>query len=274
MKRRRPLLTITIASLCLAALALDTTAAAADPPVQPAQNAGGKKAVRGGARDESIDRSNQPQVTMTGEVTLLRREGGAEGNPSGAPVITVRTEDGEIIFHVGPPFFRNANDFPIAIGDTLTATGWRDNSMGYQALLARTVTNGDKTLQVRDERGQRLWQRPDPADDGAPFEEIRGVVVGFGMKAHEPGGSVEDSGSNGVVLIRGADGDVFGHIGPASFRQSKGLQLSVGDEIALRAWRIDARMANRPLVIVRSVVAGDVDLEVRDERRKPHWSQQ
>jgi hypothetical protein len=227
----------------------------------------------GGAKDERFrDRSGEPLETLTGEVTLLRRAGGSEGNPSGAPVITVRIADGSaLIFHVGPPFFRDANDFPIAVGDVLEATGWRDRSAGYDSLLVRTVKNGDKTLEVRDATGERLWKRPDPADDGAPFESITGEVIGFGMKAFEPAGSVADSGDNGVVLMRTAEGELFGHIGPASFRQSKGLDLALGDQITLRAWRIDARMANRPFVIVRSVVDGDVDLELRTDRRKPHW---
>lgn len=227
----------------------------------------------GGARDASErDRSGEPLETLSGEVVLLRREGGAEGNPSGAPVITVKTKEaGEIIFHVGPPFFRDANQFPIAVGDVLTATGWRDRSLGYDSLLVRTVKNGDKTLEVRDAKGQRLWQRPDPADDGSPFESISGTVIGFGMKAHEPGGGVADSGDNGVVLIRTPTGDLFAHIGPASYRRDKGLDLALGDSITVRAWRIDARMSNRPFVIARSIVDGDVDLEVRTDRREPLW---
>lgn len=238
---------------------------------------GGGKAARAAAADDvrgnrSRDRSGEPLVTMTAEVTLLRREGGSEGNPSGAPVITMRTEDGEeIIFHVGPPFFRKDNDFPIEVGDTLVATGWRDSSQGYDSLVVRTVKNGDKTLEVRDATGKRMWKRPDPADDGSPFDSITGTVVGFGMKAHEPNGSVPDSGTNGVVLIRAPEGEVYGHIGPADFRHEKGLNIALGDEITLRAWRVDARMSNRPFVIVRSVVDGDVDLEVRTDRRKPLW---
>lgn len=246
---------------------------------QPSSAAGpgdgsGKDAARGagGSRDVRFsDRSGDPLETITGEVTLLRRKGGAEGNPSGAPVITVRTESGEIIFHVGPPFFREANNFPIAVGDVLTATGWRDASLGYDSLIVRTVKNGDKTLEVRDASGERLWKRPDPADDGSPFESITGTVLGFGMKAHEAPGSVADTGDNGVVLIRTAQGELYGHVGPASFRQAKGLKLAIGDQVTLRAWRIDARMSNRPLVLARSIVEGEVDVEVRTERRKPLW---
>lgn len=232
----------------------------------------GERGAGGSRGDGDPDRSGDPLVTMTGKVTLLRRAGGAEGNPSGAPVITMQTEDaGEIIFHVGPPFFRKANDFPIEVGDTLIATGWRDKSAGYDSLLAKTVKNGDKTLEVRDEKGQRLWQRPDPADDGAPFETITGEIIGFGMKAHEAKGSVADTGDNGVVLIRAAEGEVFAHVGPASYRQKEGLQLAIGDQITVRAWRIDARMSNRPFVLARAVVKGDTDIEVRTDRRKPLW---
>jgi hypothetical protein len=229
------------------------------------------KAGRGGGRDRRADRSNQKLETVVGEVTLLRRQGGSEGNPSGSPVITVRTEQGEIIFHVGPPFYRKANDFPIEVGDVLTVTGWRDNASGYESILARTVKNGDETLEVRDATGKRLWKRPDPADDGSPFESISGTVIGFGKNAFKPDGSIPDTGENGTVLINSAEGQVFGHIGPADWRHEKGLQLAVGDSITMRAWRVDARMSNRPFVIVRSVVKGDVDLEVRTDRRKPLW---
>jgi hypothetical protein len=235
---------------------------------------GGKASQRGpdGLPDPRFrDRSNEPLETITGEVILLRRQGGAEGNPSGAPVITVRTETGDLIFHVGPPFFRTANRFPIAVGDVLVATGWRDKSLGYDALIVKTVKNGDKTLEVRNAGGERLWQRPDPADDDSPFESITGTVRGFGMKAHEAGGSVPDTGDNGIVLISTAQGDLYGHIGPASFRQAKGLSLAIGDRITLRAWRIDARMSNVPFVLARSVVDGDVDVEVRTDRRKALW---
>ncbi len=226
----------------------------------------------GGAKSRGRDRSGQPLETVVAEVTLLRRAGGSEGNPSGAPVITVRTNEGaELILHVGPPFFRKANDFPIAEGDVLTATGWRETDKGYASIAVRTVKNGDKTLEVRDETGKRLWQRPDPADDGSPFESISGEVIGFGMNAHKPGGSVPDTGTNGVVLIRAPEGEVYGHIGPAAFRRENGLNLSIGDPVTLRAWRVDARMSQRPFVIVRAIAAGDVDLEVRTDRRKPHW---
>jgi len=261
--------------LALGSLLLAVWMGGATALAEPAAGDGDRKdAVRGagGTRnDGERDRGGEPVETVTGEVTLLRREGGAEGNPSGAPVITVRTESGQLIFHVGPPFFRKAHDFPIEVGDVLTATGWRDDSLGYDSLVVRTVKNGDKTLEVRDAKGARLWERPDPADDGSPFESISGEIIGFGMKAHEPSGSVADSGDNGVVLIRAAEGEVYGHIGPASYRQAKGLQIALGDQITLRAWRIDARMSNRPFVIVRSIVDGDVDVELRTDRRKPLW---
>jgi len=244
------------------------------------ENKGGDSSGGGGAAKnvddvgpESRDRSGQPLVTITAEVILLRREGGSEGNPSGSPVITVRTEDGaEMIFHVGPPFLRKANNFTIDVGDKLTAVGWRDSSLGYDSLLVKTLSKGDQKLEVRDAKGKRLWKRPDPADDGSPFESITGVVLGFGMKAHEPGSGVEDSGDNGVVLIRAAEGDIYGHIGPADFRHAKGQKIAIGDTITMRAWRIDARMSGIPFVIVRSVVAGDVDVEVRTDRRKPLWN--
>lgn len=264
-----------VVSLLLAVSMSAATSAPAQQDAPSGRGAGsGKGAPRGpdGKTDARFrDRSGEPLETITGEVTLLRRKGGAEGNPSGSPVITVRTETGEIILHVGPPFFRQANDFPIAAGDVLTATGWRDNSVGYDALMVRTVKNGDKTLEVRNDRGERLWKRPDPADDGSPFESITGTVLGFGMKAHESGGSVADTGDNGVVLIRTAEGDIFAHIGPASFRQAKGMKVEIGDQVTLRAWRISARMSDRPFVIVRSIVDGDADVEVRTERRKPLW---
>ncbi len=226
----------------------------------------------GGLDGRKRDRSGRPQETVEAEVTLLRRAGGSEGNPSGAPVITVRTASGEeLILHVGPPFLRKEKEFPIALGDKLVATGWREPRDGYQLIAVRTVKNGDKTLEVRDETGKRLWKRPDPADDGSPFDSITGEIIGFGMKAHEPGNSTPDDGENGVVLIRAAEGDIYGHIGPAVFRQAAGLRLALGDQLTLRAWRIDARMSNRPFVIVRSVVSGGVDVELRTDRRKPLW---
>lgn len=262
---------------CLSvALLLNTGGIVAAQTSTPGSGGGGGKATQRGPDGKPDprfrDRTGEPLETITGKVTLLRRQGGSEGNPSGAPVITVHTEDGDIIFHIGPPFFRAANNFPIAVGDVLTATGWRDKSVGYDALLVKTLKNGDKTLEVRDASGERLWQPPDPADDKSPFENIAGTIVGFGMKAHESGGSVEDVGDNGIVLIRTAGGNVYGHIGPASFRQAKGMKLAIGDEITLRAWKIDARMSNTPFVLARSVVRGDIDVEVRTDRRKPLWT--
>lgn len=107
-------------------------------------------------------------ATLTGtvdEVLLRPGRGGATG------LHLLLTTDGESLeVLVGPTFFVFPQGLEIEKGDRVTVTGSRFTVDGAPMLMAREITEGDLTLQLRDEAGMPMWQGQGPRSESVEAE--------------------------------------------------------------------------------------------------------
>jgi hypothetical protein len=71
--------------------------------------------------------------------------------------LLVETDDGEREVHLGPTAFLSEQGVAFADGDLVEITGSRVTCGGSDAVLAREVKKGDKTLTLRDTTGAPAW---------------------------------------------------------------------------------------------------------------------
>lgn len=97
------------------------------------------------------------EITVTGtvaEVQQFNRGGGWGGTH-----LALKTDHGTLDVHLGPSRFLAEKKFTFAKGDQLEVTGSKIPYDGGEALVARLVKKGDKTLTLRDTAGIPLWSR-------------------------------------------------------------------------------------------------------------------
>lgn len=71
--------------------------------------------------------------------------------------LVVKTADGELVVHLGPDFYVDAQPVKLAAGDAVTVKGSRITFDGKPTLLAVTVTKGGTTITFRDDLGRPAW---------------------------------------------------------------------------------------------------------------------
>jgi DNA/RNA endonuclease YhcR with UshA esterase domain len=71
--------------------------------------------------------------------------------------LTLKTDKETLDVHLGPSSFLLKNQMTFAKGDQIEVTGSKVTLQGADALIAREVKKGDKTLTLRDPRGIPLW---------------------------------------------------------------------------------------------------------------------
>lgn len=107
-------------------------------------------------------------TTIQGTVQSIgnfRPEGAAPGSPGGMR-IRVTTDDGNLItVYAGPQWYAQQNDFHIKPGDKIRVTGSQTKIGWRPVLVASQLQAGDRTLRLRSETGQPLWQSQ-PAGQG------------------------------------------------------------------------------------------------------------
>ena len=74
--------------------------------------------------------------------------------------LTLTTDQGTLIVHVGPTAYLTSKNFSIAKGDELTITGSEVQYQGSDFLIAREIIKGGRTLTLRDTKGFPLWSGP------------------------------------------------------------------------------------------------------------------
>lgn len=77
--------------------------------------------------------------------------------PRGGMHLTLKTDTGSFNVLVGPAQFVKDKDFTFAKGDEVTVTGSKVKFNGSDAIIAREIKKGDKTLTLRDEKGVPAW---------------------------------------------------------------------------------------------------------------------
>ncbi|MEW6209930.1 MAG: DNA-binding protein [Acidobacteriota bacterium] len=73
--------------------------------------------------------------------------------------LTVKTDSETLEVHIGPTFYLEEQKFTFATGDQIEVTGSKVKCEGVDALLAREVKKGDKTLLLRNAQGIPLWSK-------------------------------------------------------------------------------------------------------------------
>jgi hypothetical protein len=96
------------------------------------------------------------ETTVKGTVEEVKQIPGQRGGASGAHLI-VKTDKETLEVHLGPTAFLEKEKFTFAKGDQIEVTGSKVKIGAADALLAREVKKGDKTLTLRNAQGIPVW---------------------------------------------------------------------------------------------------------------------
>ena len=103
----------------------------------------------------------QTVTTVTGQVEKLedlpsmgrRRTQGMQYRG-----VTLKTDQGSLLVHLGPGWFLDGKKFALKVGDTVEATGSKVTLNNQPALIAREVTANGATLKLRNDQGLPVWR--------------------------------------------------------------------------------------------------------------------
>ncbi len=100
----------------------------------------------------------QALETLKGEVIDVTAKVHMEGMEPGVH-LTVKTSDTTREVHLGPVWYMERQDIAISKGDKIEVSGSRIMFEGEKevVLMAASLTKGEKTLQLRDDKGRGLW---------------------------------------------------------------------------------------------------------------------
>ena len=96
------------------------------------------------------------ETTVKGTVEEVKQIPGQRGGASGTHLI-VKTDKETLEVHLGPTAFLEKEKFTFAKGDQIEVTGSKVKIGPADALLAREVKKGDKTLTLRNAQGIPVW---------------------------------------------------------------------------------------------------------------------
>jgi hypothetical protein len=102
------------------------------------------------------------ETTVTGTVEEVKKVAGPRGGPGGTHLM-IKTAQGSLEVHLGPTSYVEKQQFTFAKGDQLEVIGSKVKIESADALIAREVKKGGKTLTLRDAQGVPVWskrQRP------------------------------------------------------------------------------------------------------------------
>jgi DNA/RNA endonuclease YhcR with UshA esterase domain len=96
------------------------------------------------------------ETTVKGTVEEVKQVSGPRGGPGGTHLI-LKTDKETLEVHLGPTTFLEKEKFTFAKGDQIEVTGSKVKIGAADALLAREVKKGDKTLTLRNAQGIPAW---------------------------------------------------------------------------------------------------------------------
>ena len=104
----------------------------------------------------------QTVTTVTGQVEKLEDlpsmgRGGGQGRQFRG--VTLKTDQGSLMVHLGPSWFLDEKKLAIKVGDTVEATGSKVTLNNQPALIAREVKVNGATLKLRNDQGLPEWRR-------------------------------------------------------------------------------------------------------------------
>jgi hypothetical protein len=103
----------------------------------------------------------QTVTTVTGPVEKLEDlpsmgRGGGQGMQYRG--VTLKTDQGSLLVHLGPGWFLDEKKFAVKVGDTVEATGSKVTLNNQPAVIAREVKVNGATLKLRDDQGLPVWR--------------------------------------------------------------------------------------------------------------------
>lgn len=128
----------------------------------------------------------QTEVTVKGKVTEVGTypsmgPGAARGmNYRG---VSLKTDQGDMIVHLGPAWYMDEQKLAVGKGDTLEVTGAKTTQDGKPVMLAREFTQNGKKTVLRNNQGIPVWRGQGPGRGGP------GGGMGQGRGRGGPGGS-------------------------------------------------------------------------------------
>ena len=96
------------------------------------------------------------ETTIQGTVEEVKQIPGPRGGPGGTH-LTVKTDRETLDVHLGPTTFLEKQNFTFAKGDQIEVMGSKVKIEGADALIAREVKKGGKTLTLRNAQGVPAW---------------------------------------------------------------------------------------------------------------------
>jgi hypothetical protein len=103
----------------------------------------------------------QTVATVTGQVEKLEdlpSMGRRRGQGMQFRGVTLKTDQGSLLVHLGPAWFLDDKKFTLKVGDTVEATGSKVTLNNQPALIAREVKANGATLKLRDDQGLPVWR--------------------------------------------------------------------------------------------------------------------
>jgi hypothetical protein len=103
-------------------------------------------------------------VTVQGQVekveTMSRpsRRGGEAMPGRQSQVVSLKTDQGTVLVHLGPAKFLEQQQFTPKVGDNMSVTGAKMTTGKGEVILAAEVKSGGKTLTLRDAQGVPVWR--------------------------------------------------------------------------------------------------------------------
>jgi hypothetical protein len=115
---------------------------------------------RGGMHQQAPRYDKATEVTVHGTVAEVKQVDNAMGmhKVPGTHVV-LETEQETIEVHLGPSTFLAGQQLSLQSGDTLQIVGSRVKVAGAEAIIAREVRKGDRTITLRDAQGFPKWSR-------------------------------------------------------------------------------------------------------------------
>lgn len=103
-------------------------------------------------------RNYDPQTVTTVRGNIKAIENPSSRNNGGNGVhLVLQTVSEEIPVHVGPQWYIGKQAITFAAGDEITVEGSRVKMNGKWIIIARKVTKGNKTVELRTKDGIPLW---------------------------------------------------------------------------------------------------------------------
>jgi hypothetical protein len=99
------------------------------------------------------------ETTVKGTVEDVKESPSPGGGMRTGLHVTLKTDTGSMDIHLGPADYWKKNGLELAKGDSIEVTGSKTMVDKQEAVLAREVKKGDKTVTLRNAQGIPAWSQ-------------------------------------------------------------------------------------------------------------------